>query len=123
MISLVPFGEAHLEALVHDPDTVRFTRVPDPAPPGYALTLLELAEAGREDGKREAFAIVDDEGDFLGLAVAPRIDRDALTVELGYIVTPSAHGRGVATEALRQLTECKPGRREDTEIWSRLATD
>jgi len=166
VISLAPFDESHLEALepiVHDADTVRFTRVPDPAPPGYARTLLEVAEAGRDDGKREAFAILGDDGDFLGLAVAPRIDRDGLTMELGYMVTPSARGRGVATEALRQLTEwafgkgmlrvellistgnegskkvaercgyvregvlrntyLKPGRREDTEIWSRLPDD
>jgi RimJ/RimL family protein N-acetyltransferase len=166
VISLVPFDESHLEALepvVHDADTVRFTRIPDPAPPDYARTLLELAETSRADGTREAFAIVGEDGDFLGLAVAPRIDRDALTVELGYMVTPSARGRGVATEALRQLTEwalgegmlrmelligtrndgskkvaercgyvregvlrntyLKPGRREDMEIWSRLASD
>ena len=166
MIALALFDESYLEALeplVHDPDTVRFTRVPDPAPLGYARTLLEIAEAGRDDGTREAFAIVGDDGEFLGLAVAPRIDRDGLTMELGYMVTPSARGRGVATEALRQLTvwafgegmlraelliaaanegskkvaeRCgyvregvlrntylKPGRREDTEIWSRLPTD
>ena len=33
-----------------------------------------------------------------------RIDRAAREVELGYMVAPSARGRGVATEALRLLT-------------------
>jgi RimJ/RimL family protein N-acetyltransferase len=41
---------------------------------------------------------------FLGIAVAPRIDREARTVELGYVVASAARGRGVATEALRLLT-------------------
>ena len=61
VIALALFDESYLEALeplVHDPDTVRFTRVPDPAPLGYARTLLEIAEAGRDDGTREAFATV-----------------------------------------------------------------
>lgn len=166
MIRLVPFAESHLDALepiVHDPDTVRFTRIPDPAPPGYVRTVLESAESGRVEGQREAFAILGDDGEFLGLAVAPSVNRGSLTAELGYMVTPAARGRGVATEALRQLTEwalgegmlrlellistdneaskkvaercgyvregvlrstyLKPGRREDTEIWSRLARD
>jgi RimJ/RimL family protein N-acetyltransferase len=166
MIRLVPLDESHLDALepvVTDPDTVRFTRIPEPVSPGGARRLFERAEEGRRDGTREGFAIVDDSGEFLGLAVAPTIDRDALTAELGYMVAPAARGRGVATEGLRQLTEwafgegmlrlellisvenaaskkvaercgytregvlrstyLKPGRREDTEIWSRLATD
>ena len=33
-----------------------------------------------------------------------RVNRRDLEVELGYAVTPTARGRGVATEALRQLT-------------------
>ena len=43
-------------------------------------------------------------GDFLGVALAPRIDREARTLELGYVVAPAARGRGIATEALRLLT-------------------
>ena len=35
----------------------------------------------------------------------PRIDKESLTAELGYVVAPAARGRGVATEALRQLTD------------------
>jgi RimJ/RimL family protein N-acetyltransferase len=80
---------------------------------------LERYEAGRREGTREGFATVDEDGTFLGLALAPRIERDAQTVELGYIVASAARGRGVATEALQLLTQ--PGLREDTEIWSRIA--
>jgi RimJ/RimL family protein N-acetyltransferase len=107
VIRLEPFGEQHLtgvEEMLDDPDTVRFTRIPDPAPPDFARTWLAAYEAGRGDGSREAFAIVDDGGTFLGVAVVPRIDRESKTAELGYVVAPAARGRGVAAEALRQLT-------------------
>ncbi|HJQ50872.1 MAG TPA: GNAT family N-acetyltransferase [Gaiellaceae bacterium] len=164
---LEPFGERHLvavEAMLDDPDNLRFTRVPEPVPPGFAQAWLEIYEEERLAGTREAFAIVDDGGEVLGLALAPKIDRETRTAELGYVVAPEARGRGVATEALRRLTawafdelemfrlellisvdntaskkvaeRCgyaregvlrsayfKQGRREDTEIWSRLATD
>jgi RimJ/RimL family protein N-acetyltransferase len=166
-VRLEPFGESHLaelEEMLDDPELLRFTRVPEPVPPGAARTWLDRYEEGRRDGSREAFAIVDDAGSFLGLALAPRLGQEARTAELGYVVAPAARGRGVATEALRQLTEwafaergmlrlellisvgngaskrvaercgyvregvlrsahVKEGVREDTEIWSRLATD
>ena len=166
MFHLVPLDASHvaaLEPVLDDPETVRFTRIPEPVQPGVARRVLERAEEGRKDWTREGFAILDDAGELVGLAVAPSIDRDELTAELGYLVAPAARGRGVATEGLRQLTEwafgegmlrlellisvenaaskkvaercgyvregilrnmyLKPGRREDTEIWSRLATD
>jgi RimJ/RimL family protein N-acetyltransferase len=106
-IALVPLAREHLpavEALFDDPDVLRFTRLPEPPPPGFAETWLGLYERGRRDGTREGFAVVE-EGEFLGLALAPRIEREARTAELGYIVAPSARGRGVATTALRLLTE------------------
>lgn len=105
-IALVPLARAHLpavEALFDDPDVLRFTRLPEP-PPGFAETWLGLYERGRRDGTREGFAVVE-EGEFLGLALAPRIERETRTAELGHIVAPSARGRGVATRALRLLTE------------------
>lgn len=166
-VHLEPFGERHLAALeemLDDPDLLRFTRVPEPVPPGFARTWLERYQEGRDEGSREAFAIVDEDGGFLGLALAPRIEQEARTAELGYVVAPAARGLGVATEALRQLTRwafadlgllrlelmitvenaaskrvaercgyvregvlrslhVKQGRHEDTELWSRLATE
>ena len=163
---LEPLSRDHLaglEELVADPDVLRFTRIPSPVPPGFAERWIGGYEEGRRDGTKEGFAIVDGEA-FLGIAVAPRIDQTARTAELGYTVMPAARGRGVASEALRLLTEwafreldavrlelligtanaaskrvaercgytregvlrslyVKPGVREDTELWSRLATD
>jgi RimJ/RimL family protein N-acetyltransferase len=159
------FSEKHVPgvaALLDDPAVLRFTRVPEPVPEDFASTWVTRYEEARRNGSREAFAVVEDD-EFLGLALAPTIDRETQTAELGYVVAPAARGRGVATEALRRLTDwafaegmlriellisaenpaskkvaercgyvregvlrnayVKPGRREDTEIWSRLATD
>ena len=166
MTELEPLGEQHLDAigeLVRDPDVLRFTRVPEPPPTGFAAQWLARYEEGRRDGTREGFAIVDGDG-FAGLALAPAIDREARQAELGYVVAPRARGRGIATWALGALTRwgfdeldlirlellisveneaskkvaercsyaregvlrslhIKQGVREDTEIWSRLASD
>jgi RimJ/RimL family protein N-acetyltransferase len=166
-VVLEPLAREHLpgvENLLRDPEVLYFTRVPEPPSADFAETWLNRYESGREDGTREGFAIVDGRGEFLGLALAPRLDREARTAELGYIVAPAARGRGVATEALRLLTKwafeergmlrlelligvengaskrvaersgyrregvlrsvhLKQDRREDTEIWSRLAAD
>ena len=108
-VVLEPLSAAHfvaLEALVTDADVLRFTRVPDPPPPGFVETWFGGYEEGRRQGTREAFAIVErDGGRFIGIAVAPEIDLAARTAELGYVVAPEARGRGVATDALRLLTE------------------
>jgi RimJ/RimL family protein N-acetyltransferase len=103
---IVRFEPAHLagfEEMLDDPDVARFTPLPSPAPTGYALAWLDRYEAGRADGTREAFAILEDER-FLGIAVAPVINRAARECELGYVVAPSARGRGVASAALLELT-------------------
>jgi len=90
--------------LIADPTTLRYTRVPEPPPEGFAQGWYARYEEGRETGAKEAFAIVGDDGAFLGLALAPTIDAEAAEAELGYIVAARARGRGVASEALRQLT-------------------
>ncbi|HWH93846.1 MAG TPA: GNAT family N-acetyltransferase [Baekduia sp.] len=107
-VRLEPFTAAHLDAftaLTEDPDVRRFTRFPDPPDPGFPAAWLARYQRGRADGTREAFAILDGAGGaFLGLALAPHIDRDAAEAELGYVVAPAARGRGVATAAVLRLT-------------------
>lgn len=101
-------SEAHLDALAEmalDPDVQRFTRVPVPPPPDFARTWLGRYDAGRRAGTREGWAAVDAaDGRFLGMAAVPKIDREARTAELGYLVAPAARGRGVATAMLAWLT-------------------
>jgi RimJ/RimL family protein N-acetyltransferase len=166
-VRLELLAEKHLPpvaAMFDDEGVLRYTRIPDPAPPGFEREWLEFYEEGRREGKREAFAVVDDDGSFLGLALAFGIDREGRQLELGYVVAPEARGRGVATRALELLTNWafteldalrielwisasndpskrvaanvgylyegtlrsfhfKQGRRDDFEIWSRLASD
>jgi RimJ/RimL family protein N-acetyltransferase len=107
-VRLAPFQERHLppfEGMFDDPDVKRFTRLPVPAPPDFPRTWLARYEQGSRDGTSAAFAIEDERGEFLGCAMAFGIDADAKSGELGYIVAPEARGRGVATAALRLLTE------------------
>ena len=107
-VRLVQFSERHLsafEAMLVDADVKRFTRLPVPTPPGFPRTWLARYEQGRRDGTSEAFAIVDDADGFLGCAMAFGIEADEGKAELGYIVAPAARGRGVATAAVRLLTD------------------
>lgn len=107
-VQLVPLGPQHLDAvaeLIQDPLTLRHTRIPEPPPPDFAEQWYARYETARREGTREAFAVEDESGALLGLAVAPEIDAATRTVELGYMVAPEARGRGVATEALRLSTE------------------
>ena len=107
-IRLEPLTAAHfagIAELAADPEVARFTRMPSPTSPGQPREWLDGYQDGARQGRRAAFAIVDGDGHFVGVAVAPRIDREAATVELGYVVAAAHRGRGVATEALRLLSE------------------
>jgi RimJ/RimL family protein N-acetyltransferase len=153
-----------MEDLIRDPAVLRFTRVPDPPPADFVDAWLRRYEDGRRDGTKEAFTIEGRDGRFLGIAVAPSIQREERPAELGYVIHPDARGRGIATAALARLTAWAfeeldavrlelvisaqnpaskrvaehngyryegtlrslfvvPGRWEDSEMWSRLATD
>lgn len=96
---------AAVDAMLSDHDVLRFTRVPVPTPEGFAREWLMLYEAGRREGTREGFAAFDGEGRFVGVALAFDIDRAEGELELGYIVSPEARGRGAGTAILRALTD------------------
>jgi RimJ/RimL family protein N-acetyltransferase len=105
---LEPLSARHVPAvadLVSDPEVLRFTRVPDHPDADFPQRWIARYEEGRREGTREGFAAVDPLGAFLGLALAPHLDREGREAELGYIVVTAARGRGVATSMLAQLTE------------------
>lgn len=106
-LTLQPLDDRHLagmESIVADPVAVRFTRIPEPVPPGFAADWLSRYRPDATGESRAGFAVEDEDGTFLGLALAPGIDRAAREIELGYMVAPAARGRGVATAALMLLT-------------------
>jgi RimJ/RimL family protein N-acetyltransferase len=107
-VRLVPLDDEHLvevAAMVADPEVIRYTRFPQPLPAGFLAQWYARYRNGRTDGTRAAFAIIDAADSFCGLALAVRIDGEAREAELGYMLAPGARGRGIATEALRQLTD------------------
>jgi RimJ/RimL family protein N-acetyltransferase len=107
-VRLVPLTAEHLDAfgaMADDPEVLRFTRFPDPTPPGFVAEWFARYEQGRADGTREAFAALDGHGEFVGVGLAVDINRDEAQAELGYIVAPAVRGRGVASSLLRQLTD------------------
>jgi RimJ/RimL family protein N-acetyltransferase len=105
-VRLEELAERHLEglaALGRDPEVQRYTYVPVPWPEGFERTWLERYDQG--DGARAGFAVVDEAtGEFLGMAALVRVDPEGREAEAGYIVAPSARGRGVAVRALVLLT-------------------
>jgi RimJ/RimL family protein N-acetyltransferase len=106
-LRLVPFAASHLDAfaaLAEDPAVLRYTRFPDPPQHDFPAQWLARYEEGRRQRSREAFAILDRAESFLGIALAVSIDREAGEAELGYAVVAAARGRGIGTEAVRQLT-------------------
>jgi RimJ/RimL family protein N-acetyltransferase len=106
-IRLEPLDEAHLDGLAglgRDPEVQRYTYVPSPWVEGFERTWLGRYDQG--DGSRAGFAVVDEaDGRFLGMAALVTLDLDGRQAEAGYIVSPQARGRGVASRALTLLTD------------------
>jgi RimJ/RimL family protein N-acetyltransferase len=107
-IRLEPLSQAYaadILALAHDPDFVRFTRVPGGADAAFVERWIGRYESGWEDGSRAGFAIVDvRDAAFLGFAAVVALELDALQCEIGYGVVPEARGRGIARRSLDLLT-------------------
>jgi RimJ/RimL family protein N-acetyltransferase len=106
-VRLEELAERHLEGLAElgrDPEVQRYTYVPSPWPEGFERSWLERYDQG--DGSRAGFAVVDEAtGAFLGMAALVWVDLEGREAEAGYIVAPSARGRGVAVRALVLLTD------------------
>ena len=106
-IRLEPLDETHLDGLAElgrDAEVQRYTYVPSPWVEGFERTWLGRYD--HADGSRAGFAVVDEaDGSFLGMAALVTLDLDGRQAEAGYIVSPEARGRGVASRALTLLTD------------------
>jgi RimJ/RimL family protein N-acetyltransferase len=93
-------------AACQDPAIQEFTRVPTPYRREHADDFIALSAQEWRAGVSAPFAVTDVTGRRLwGACGLHNIDRFGGTAEVGYWVAPAARGRGVATAALRLITD------------------
>ena len=88
-----------------DPDTARFTRIPTDPDREFLTGWLARYERAWDDGSAAGFAVRDlATGNSVGFAGIVQLELDKQEGEIGYVVAPSARGRGVAGRAVDLLT-------------------
>lgn len=110
IVTLRPLLDADMPEVAawgQDPLLVRWSGVPVDQTADRARAFFRRAEEARQAGLMVALAIVDPQSDrVLGSCDVRRPDPFDLCIgELGYVLVASARGRGVATRAVRLLTE------------------
>jgi ribosomal-protein-alanine N-acetyltransferase len=87
-----------------DPLIARFIPIPQPYSEDDGRAFVELRRRDREGGDEQGFAIVDPSSDEL-LGAISRHGPFGHRAMFGYWLAPHARGRGVATRALRLITD------------------
>jgi RimJ/RimL family protein N-acetyltransferase len=126
VICLEPLEERFIpefDRLADDPDIVRFTRVPSSPAAGFASAWVDRYVSGWDDGSRAGFAILSQEGEFLGMVAIVELDLAGRQGEIGYMVAPAARGRGVAGRALRLIAEWALGQLGLERVELRISSD
>ena len=108
-IALRPWTHDDVEALVRacvDPEIQRWTLVPAGYTRAHAERFVEHAAQALADRSSVEVAVVDATSDeVLGSVGLVTIDHERGVAEIGYWTAPHARGRGVATRAVRLLTD------------------
>lgn len=104
-----PADAADLVGLCQDPALRRWTNTPVDDEAG-AVRWIQEQQRGRAAGHRFAFAIVESratspEGRLAGHMVLKNVTPGGASAEVGYWTAAHARGRGVASSALRALTD------------------
>ena len=105
VVTLRPLTPHDLTAVVEqsrDPETVRWTTVPQPYDVADAQEFLERVRSGWQDGSRSTWAL-ERRGEFAGLVVArPRAPGQ---VEISFATHPAHRGAGLMTRAVRLVSQ------------------
>jgi len=107
-LTLRPRLAEDVDALVEacqDPEIPRWTFVPSPYTRADAETYLRASAEEEAAGASAGFLAVDGEDRLLGSFSVMGLDRDPGYGEIGYWVAAESRGRGVATRAVRLLTD------------------
>jgi RimJ/RimL family protein N-acetyltransferase len=94
-----------ITAACQDPEIPRWTFVPSPYTRADAEAFLRSSAEHAAAGRSVGFLAVDGEDRLLGSFSVMELDREPGYGEIGYWVAAEARGRGVATRAVRLLTE------------------
>jgi len=89
--------------LTADEETTRFTYIPSRPDEAFLERWLGRYEDAWKDESLAGFAVRADE-ELVGFAAFVQLNLEGRQGELGYVVAPSARGRGVATTAVELLT-------------------
>jgi RimJ/RimL family protein N-acetyltransferase len=96
-------------AACQDPEIPRWTRVPVPYRRADALAWVAGSELELDAGVSIGWLAFDAEDRLLASISVMQIDRERGTGEIGYWVVREARGRGVATRAVRLVSEWAAG--------------
>jgi RimJ/RimL family protein N-acetyltransferase len=94
-----------ITAACQDPEIPRWTFVPSPYTRADAEAYLRSSAEDEAAGVAAGFLAVDGDDRLLGSFGVMELDREAGYGEIGYWVAAEARGRGVATRAVRLLTD------------------
>ncbi len=108
-VRLRPFEERDLEAMVAyrgDAEVCRFLPFEPQTPEDIRGRIGHLFGRTTLEGERGGIVLViEHEGDVIGDLVLFHLDPEAGSAEIGWVVSPEASGRGLATEAVRALVD------------------
>ncbi|GAA0384622.1 hypothetical protein GCM10009541_29240 [Micromonospora gifhornensis] len=99
--------ERDLDAVVitcQDPDTLRWTTVPEAYDRSAAVSFLAHCEDCWADGTAASFVIADEQDRYAGSIDLRLSSGDPLLATVGFMTAPHARGRGYQTAALAALT-------------------
>jgi RimJ/RimL family protein N-acetyltransferase len=100
---------AAMVGLFDDPDVAYWTPLVSPFDLEAARLYLKRAQERRAAGKRVQLAVTADGGEPMGEVLLMLSELDLDVAEIGYAIGPAYRGRGLATRAVRVMTDFAHG--------------